>query len=58
MRLSLPGVITDFRLVPANLQDLEVAPDLFEGVQGWDLGDSNYWNPALRETDQGRGCFG
>ena len=38
MRLSLPGVITDFRLVPANLQDLEVAPDLFEGVQGWALG--------------------
>ncbi len=49
VRISLPGVITDFRLAPANVHDLEVADDLFEGVQGWALGDRNYWSPELKE---------
>jgi hypothetical protein len=49
VRISLPGVITDFRLAPANVHDLEAAEDLFDGVQGWALGDRNYWSPALKE---------
>lgn len=57
MRITLPGVITDFRLAPANVQDLEVAEDLFAGVQGWVLGDSNYWSPTLQTTGQQQGLF-
>lgn len=57
LRISLPGVIADFRLAPANVQDLEVAEDLFEGVQGWVLGDSNYWSPTMQVTGQQQGLF-
>lgn len=49
VRINLPGVITDFRLAPANIHDLEAAEDIFEGVQGWALGDRNYWSPHLKE---------
>lgn len=52
VRLSLPGVITDYRWAPANVHDLEVAEDLFAGVHGFVLGDRNYWSPPLRE----KGC--
>jgi hypothetical protein len=33
-----PGVITDARLVPANLHDLVLAEELLAGVHGWALG--------------------
>lgn len=49
VRINWPGVITDFRLVPANIHDLKVAEDIFESVQGWVLGDRNYWSPELKE---------
>jgi hypothetical protein len=45
VRINLPGIITDFRLAPANVHDLHVAEELFEGVQGWALDDRNYWSP-------------
>jgi len=55
MRLNLPGVITDFRLAPANLADVTVAEDLFDGVQGWVLGDRGYWSPALQQKGRAQG---
>lgn len=57
MRVTLPGVITDFRLAPPNVQDLEVAEDLFAGMPGWVLGDSNYWSPKFQTTGQQQGLF-
>ena len=57
VRLNLPGVITDFRLAPANVHDLQVAEDIFAGVQGWALGDRNYWSPDLREKGLAQGLF-
>ncbi len=55
VRLSRPGLITDFRRMPANLQDLEVAEELFTEVQGWVLGDRTYWSPALQEQGRRQG---
>jgi hypothetical protein len=49
MRFYWPGVINDFRLAAANVHDLQVAADIFEGVCGWALGDRNYWSPTLKE---------
>jgi hypothetical protein len=57
VRLNLPGVITDFRLAPANVSDVQVAEDLFAGVYGWVLGDRNYWSPALKEKGWAQGLF-
>ena len=57
VRISLPGVITDFRLAPANVHDLEAAQDIFDGLQGWVLGDRNYWSPALKEKGLSQGLF-
>lgn len=57
VRISLPGVITDFRLAPANVHDLEAAEDIFDGLQGWALGDRNYWSPALKEKGLSQGLF-
>jgi len=57
MRLNLPGVITDFRLAPANVSDLQVAEDIFDSVQGWALGDRNYWSPALKEMGWAQGLI-
>jgi hypothetical protein len=48
VRISWPGVITDFRLAAANVHDLEVAEDLMADGKGWVLGDRNYWSPALK----------
>ncbi len=48
LRLGWPGVVTDFRLVPANVHDTTVAADLLQTTQGWVLGDRNYWDPDLR----------
>ena len=55
VRLSLPGLITDFRLAPANVHDLHVAEELFDGLQGWALADRNYWSPPLQEKGLGQG---
>lgn len=55
LRVSLPGVITDFRLAPANVHELDVAHDLFVGVSGWALGDRNYWSPRLHQTGREQG---
>jgi len=55
VRINLPGVITDFRLAPANVHDLEVAEELFSGVRGWALSDSNYWSPDLQEKGREQG---
>ena len=49
LRVCWPGVIVDFRLAPANVHELQVAEDLLTGVQGWALGDRNYWSPELTE---------
>lgn len=49
LRISWPGVIKGLRLAPANIHDLTVAEDLLAGVQGWGLGDRNYWSPKLAE---------
>lgn len=57
VRINLPGVITDFRLAPANIHDLEAAEDIFDGVQGWALGDRNYWSPQLKEQGLQRGLI-
>jgi Transposase DDE domain len=57
VRINLPGLITDFRLAPANVHDLQVAEELFEGIQGWALGDRNYWCPPWREKGMEQGLF-
>ena len=46
----MAGVISDFRLVPANVSDVEGAHDLLTERVGWTLGDRNYWSPALFEA--------
>lgn len=47
LRVCLPGVITSFEFAPANVHELAVAEDLFEPVQGFALGDRNYWSPKF-----------
>lgn len=49
VRACWPGVITAFSVAPANVHDLEVVPELVEGVEGEVLGDRNYWAPKLTE---------
>ena len=44
---SLPGTLD--QMAPANVHELRVAEDLLTGVQGWVLGDRNYWNLELTE---------
>jgi hypothetical protein len=49
LRVCWPGVIVGFELAPANVHELTIADDLLEGVQGWALGDQNYWSPERIE---------
>jgi hypothetical protein len=53
VRICWPGVIVSTTIAPANIHDTEAAEELLQGVQGWALGDRNYWKPdlcvALRE---------
>ncbi len=49
LRVSLPGVITAFEIEPANVHELTVAADLLGDVQGWAIGDRNYYAPRLAE---------
>jgi hypothetical protein len=57
LRVGWPGVIVDFRLAPANVHELQVAEELFEGVGGWVLGDRNYWKPELAEKGRLQGLY-
>jgi hypothetical protein len=53
VRICWPGVIVAATVAPANVHDTEAADELLQGVQGWALGDRNYWKPdwqlALQE---------
>ena len=55
VQISWPGVIVATTLVPANVHDAEAAEELLQGVQGWALGDRNYWKPDLQLTLQEQG---
>jgi len=48
LRVQWPGVVTAVSAAPANRSDLEVAPELVDGLTGVVLADRNYWNPRLR----------
>jgi hypothetical protein len=48
VRICWPGVIVATTLAPANVHDTEAAEELLQGVQGWALGDRNYWKPSLQ----------
>jgi hypothetical protein len=48
VRMCWPGVIVATALAPANVHDTEAAEELLQGVQGWVLGDRNYWKPDLQ----------
>jgi len=47
LRICWPGVIVDHRLVAANIHDVPVAVNMLDDVQGYLLGDRNYWNPDV-----------
>ena len=47
VRMGWPGVVTDFRLLPANTHDIVAAEAMLPPVRGWILGDRNYWAPRL-----------
>jgi hypothetical protein len=50
LRICWPGVIVASTLAPANMHDTEAAEELLEHVQGWALGDRNYWKPEWQAT--------
>lgn len=47
LRVHWPGIVTAVSVAPANCSDLEVAPELVDGLRGDVLADRNYWNPRL-----------
>lgn len=49
VRLAWPGVIVDCTVAPADIHDTDGAEELLEQVQGWALGDRNYWRPEVFE---------
>src|SRR5262245_33290081 len=49
LRVQGPGVVTAVSAAPANRSDLEVAPELVDGLRGIVLADRNYWNPRVRD---------
>jgi hypothetical protein len=55
LRVCWPGVIVDHRLVAANIHDLTVAEDMLGDVQGYLLGDRNYWSPTVAESMRSHG---
>jgi len=55
VRISWPGVITRFSVVPADAHELSVVPELLERSWGVVVADRNYWSPPLREQLAGRG---
>lgn len=48
VRICWPGVIVATTIAPANIHDTQAAEELLQGVQGWALGDRNYWKPDLQ----------
>ena len=55
VRICWPGAIVATTLAPANVHDTEAAEELLQGVQGWALGDHNYWKPSLQLALKERG---
>jgi hypothetical protein len=55
LRVQWPGVVTAISTAPADRSDLEVAPELVDGLRGIVLADRNYWNPGLRDELAGEG---
>ncbi len=49
LRVQWPGVVSAVSAAPANRSDLEMAPELVDGLRGTVLADRNYWNPRLRD---------
>lgn len=47
--VSWPGGIRSAELAPANVSDVEMAPEVLFGVERWTLADRNYWSPELVE---------
>ena len=47
--VAWPGVIVGFRVAPANIHDIAIAPELTSGRFGTVLGDRNYWSPRLTD---------
>jgi hypothetical protein len=50
VRICWPGVIVATTIAPANIHDTQAAEELLHGVQGWALGDRNYWKPDLQSA--------
>lgn len=57
VRVCWPGVIADFCLSPANISEPQIAEALCQGVQGWVLGDRNYWKPELAAKGRSQGLL-
>ena len=55
IRIAWPGVIIRAELAPANTSDVQMAPCLLDGADGWALADRNYWSPRLFERLRERG---
>lgn len=49
LRVNWPGVATAASVAAANRSDLELLPEVVDGLGGIVLADRNYWNPALRD---------
>jgi hypothetical protein len=49
LRVHWPGLITAISLAPANVHDRDLVPEVVDGLDGWALGDRNYWDPTLTE---------
>jgi hypothetical protein len=47
--VSWPGVNRSAEPAPANVSDVEKAPEVLYGVEGWTLADRNSWSPDLTE---------
>jgi hypothetical protein len=50
VRLSWPGVITRFTLVPANIPELDAVYELVSGKSGLIVGDRNDWYPKVKDN--------
>jgi hypothetical protein len=49
VRVCWPGVITRLSVVPANVHELSVLPELLESTRGVVVGDRNYWSPETKK---------
>ena len=57
VRICWPGVIVATAITPANVHDTEAAEELLQGVQGWALGDRNYWKPSWQSALKQQGLY-